>query len=195
MPQLLKRKLFRLSALFEIADDEFVSLRDECSVVKRGIVEQLTSGNRQLSLDVVSLRQLLDTSAIVSEICEIAVEAGFNFPPYDPEPDDEDYHQTSDLLNMCRIAGLQTIEEFDTVLIDALPWSEEYLLAQFQAYMRLSAIQQGNWHVTAAFICELLFLQARAGFFTLNQLLLRGYDDDIATRIWDVVQSYRHAET
>lgn len=193
VPHLLKRKLFRLSALFEIADDEFVSLRDASSIVKKEIVEQLIGGNRKLPLDAVSLGQLLATSPTVAEICANAAEAGFNFDPpdYDPDHDDGDDDRTSDLLKLANIAGLQTVEEFDAMLADALTWSRDYLLAQYQANERLTP---GNWHVTPTFICELLLLHARANSIRLGHLLVSGYAHEPGKRIYGVAQSFKSAE-
>lgn len=193
VPQLLKRKLFRLSALFEIADDEFVSLRDESSVVKKEIVDQLTGGNRKLPLDAVSLWQLLATSPTVAEICVYAAEAGFNFEPahFDPEDVDGDDDRISDLLKLANIAGLQTVEDFDAMLADALAWSRTYLLAQYQANSHLSP---GNWHVTPPFICELLLLHARIDSIRLGHLLVSGYAHEPGKRIYGVAQSFKRTD-
>lgn len=194
VPQLLKRKLFRLSALFEIADDEFVSLRDESTAVKKEIVGQLTGGNRKLPLDAISLGQLLSTSPTVAEICANAAEAGFNFDPpdYDPEDDDGDDDRISDLLKLANIAGLQTVEDFDAMLADALGWSGDYLLAQYQANERLTP---GNWHVTPPFICELLLLHAHANSIRLGHLLVSGYAHEPGKRIYGVAQSFKRTES
>ncbi len=192
VPQPLKRKLFRLSALFELADDEFVSLRDASGIVKQEIVNQLTGGNRQLPLDAVSLGQLLVTSPTVAEICAVAAEAGFNFDPpdYDDEDESED-DRLSDLLKLAGIAGLRTVEEFDTMLADALAWSKQYLEAQFSAN---GGISPGNWHVTPPFICELILLHARVASLRLGHLLVSGYAHEPAKRIYGVAQSFKAAE-
>lgn len=193
VPQILKRKLFRLSALFEIADDEFVSLRNETNIVKKDIIEQLIGGNRKLLLDAVSLAEFLDTSPIVAEICVDATEAGFNFEP--PDFDSADYDdksdRTSDLLRLANVAGFQTVEEFDGMLADALVWSKGYLHAQYQANKRLTP---GNWHVTPHFICELLLLHARSSSIRLGDLLLSGYSHESGQRIYGVAQSFKRAE-
>jgi putative GTP pyrophosphokinase len=193
VPQLLKRKLFRLSALFEIADDEFVSLRDESNVVKKEIVDQLIGGNRKLPLDAVSLGQLLATSPTVAEIGANATEAGFNFDlmDYDPEVTDGDDDRISDLLKLANIAGLQTVEDFDAMLTAALSWSKSYLIAQYQAYVLLAP---GNWHVTPSFICELHLLHAHASVFRLGHLLVSGYEQETGKRIYEIAQSFKRAE-
>lgn len=192
VPQVLKRKLFRLSALFEVADDEFVSLRDASSIVKREIVDQLAGGNRKLPLDSVSLRQLLATSPAVAEICAYAAEAGFNFDP--PEFDDDhdsDDDRLSDLLKLAKVAGLETVEDFDDMLADGLRWSKAYLTAQYEANEKLAP---GNWHVTPPFICELILLHAFASVIRLGHLLISGYAREPGSRIYNVAQSFKRGE-
>lgn len=193
VPQILKRKLFRLSALFEIADEEFVSLRDESNAVKRGIVDQFIGGNRRLPLDAVSLRQLLVSSPAVAEICANAAEVGFNFEPpeFDPE-DDRDEDRISDLLKIANIAGLQTVEDFDLMLAGALVWSKNYLRAQYQANDHLSA--PGNWHVSPAFVCELILLHAFSSSIRVGHLLVSGYANESARRIYGVAQSFKSSD-
>jgi len=192
VPQPLKRKLFRLSALFELADDEFVSLRDASGIVKQEIVNQLTGGNRQLLLDAVSLGQLLATSPTIAEICAIAEEAGFNFDPPDFDDDEENEDdRLSDLIKLAGIAGIRTVGEFDTMLADTLISSKQYLEAQFSAH---KSISPGSWHVTPSFICELLLLHARVESFRLGHLLVSGYANESAKRTYGVAQSFKAVE-
>lgn len=187
VPQPLKRKLFRLSALFELADDEFVSLRDVSGVFKQEIVNKLTGGNRKIPLDAVSLGQLFATSPIVAEICAIAEEVGFNFDPPDYDDEDED-DRLSDLLKLSGISDLRTVEEFDTMLSDSLAWAKQYLGAQFNASGGTST---GKWHVSPAFVCELILLHARVASFRLGHLLVSGYAHESARRIYGVAQSFK----
>lgn len=193
VPQVLKRKLFRLSALFEVADDEFVSLRSASSIVTREIVDQLAGGNRKLSLDSVSLRQLLATSPTVAEICAYAEEAGFNFESPDFDDDEVgDDDRLSDLLKLAKVAGLDTVEDFDVMLADGLGWSKDYLTAQYEAN---KALAPGNWHVTPPFICELILLHAFVSVIRLGHLLVSGYGSDSGRRIYNVAQFFKSGKT
>lgn len=182
VPAVLKRKLFRLSALFELADDEFVSLRDASGNVKQQISEQLSIGNRKLPLDYVSLSKLLATSSTVAQFCEIAAEVGFDFDGVDGLPDEEDYQDTvSDLIQLASIAGISTLEAFERVMDDALPWAKAYLAAQFDGN-----INNGNsgWHVTPSFICELILIAAAIKHIRLGNLLRLGFNRGIGNRVF-----------
>lgn len=188
VPNILKRKLFRLSALFELADDEFVSLRDASGAVRKEIVEQFAGGNRQLPLDTVSLARLIDTSHEVAELCALAENAGFNFEPPEYEDEETDIDdRTSDLLKLASIAELKTVSDFDAMLADAMTWGGRYLKAQFEADQSMSP---GNWHVTPPFICELILLHAHASAFKFGHLLKVGYSRLTGKRIYEVAQSF-----
>lgn len=77
------------------------------------------------------------------------------------------------------------------MLADALVWSTEYLLAQYQTQEDAGS---ANWYVTKPFICELLLLRARASAFRLVDLLVSGYADENAKRIYGVAQSFKRAD-
>lgn len=191
VPVALKRKLFRLSALFELADDEFVSLRDASSEVRKEISAQLAIGERSLLLDTISLGEYISASPVVAEICAYAESAGFSFEYPDPgrvEDDPGDRH--SDTLRLAAVAGLTTVEDFDAMLNESLQWSEDYLQAQ---YMADQLQESSTWHATAGFVCELILIAAHVESFRLGNLLTAGYDRKIAARVYEVAKTFRSA--
>lgn len=186
VPAMLKRKLSRLSALFEIADDEFVALRDASGAVSRKIGELVSSGDRSLPLDYVSLSKLLNTSVAVAELCAVAADVGFNFDDLaDPEHRDRD--TISDLIQLATFAGICTIEQFESLLNGALPWSREYLNAQYRAS---ESGVNSNWHVTPPFVCELILICAAKEFIRLGHLLLVGFNRRIGTRVFEIAKQF-----
>ncbi|STQ91087.1 GTP pyrophosphokinase [Iodobacter fluviatilis] len=194
VPIALKRKLFRLSALFELADDEFVSLRDASGEVRKEITAQLATGERSILLDSVSLDEYISTSLVVMEICADAESAGFSFETPDNEIVDEDdsIDRLSDTLRLATIAGLTTVEDFDAVLNRAVRWSKEYLHAQYIAGERESS---STWYATAGFICELILIASYADLFRVGNLLMSGYERTIANRVFEVAKSFLGART
>jgi len=188
VPAVLKRKLFRLSALFELADDEFVSLRDASGAVTKRISELVSQGDRRLPLDYVSLSKLLDTSLTVAELCAAAAEAGFDFDAVDDPDSDEEYQDiVSDLIQLATIANIYTIEHFESVLSAALPWAKDYLDAQYNAHLNTYS---SVWHVTPAFICELIFVRTSIDHVRLGHLLRLGFNRSIGTRIFEVARQF-----
>jgi putative GTP pyrophosphokinase len=188
VPAILKRKLFRLSALFEIADDEFVSLRDASGAVTRKIGELVSSGDRSLPLDYVSLTKLLDTSIVVAELCAAAAEVGFDFDDVDgAEYENEDHDTVSDLIQLSTFAGISTIEQFESLLDSTLPWAREYLQAQYAANQRMA---RSSWSVTPPFVCELMLVCAGAQHIRLGHLLRLGFDRGIGNRVVEIAKQF-----
>jgi putative GTP pyrophosphokinase len=189
VPAALKRKLFRLSALFELADDEFISLRDASGTIKRQITELVAQGNRQLPLDYVSLSQLLETSAVVAKLASVAAEIGFNFDFVDsPYGEGEVRDTVSDLIQLATIAGIKTIEEFEGQLKGSLLWARDYLDNQFNR----DEIEEGivTWHVTPPFICELILICTAVDKIKIRDLLRLGYAKDVGVSLLEVARKF-----
>jgi putative GTP pyrophosphokinase len=189
VPVPLKRKLFRLSALFELADDEFVSLRDASGEITKEIRALVSSGDRRLLLDYTSLSKLIDTSPVVAELCASAAEVGFDFSPVDEEDDDQD--TISDLIQLATIAGISTLEQFESTLESTLPWAKKYLDAQYNAD---TITAQSGWNVTPPFVCELVLVSAALKSFRLGHLLRLGFNRGIGTRVFEVARAFGTSE-
>lgn len=189
VPAPLKRKLFRLSALFELADDEFVSLREASGAVTRQISEAVAGGKRDLPLDYISLSQLLDASPIVAELCAAAADAGFEFDDDAPEPD-EVRDSVSDLIQLASWAGFSTIQDFESNLNDSLKWARRYLAAQYLADKKENAVDLSSWYATPAFICELQIIRIAIDRIKLGHLLRLGFERSIGARVYTVAQQF-----
>lgn len=172
VPLVLKRKLFRLSALFELADDEFVSLRDASGKIRKEISEQLSIGQKEILVDRLSVDEYIKESNTVDKLCEIAKDAGFTFENFGSESD-----SLSSLVEITNIANLRTVEELDRVLTDSLKWADEYLSMLFDEN------KSNKWYVSANFICELILLRAYIHLIKKDNLLKLGYSDGISTLI------------
>ncbi|MDP2417662.1 MAG: hypothetical protein U1D25_02395 [Hydrogenophaga sp.] len=182
VPAALRRKLFRLSALFELADDEFISLREASSRVGAEITSRIDSGNLDIPLDSPSVRRFLETSPVVQGLCHVAEAVGFNFEdPTDGEETDPD--NPSDLIKLATIVGLPTLTALNSELQSAQSWALEYLGSQYAAS---GSHDESKWHVTPSFVCELVLIGSRARALRLNHLLSFGWDEGIAKRVLDI---------
>jgi len=188
VPVPLRRKLFRLSALFELADDEFISLRSSAGELARTIRTQIDAGNQDLPIDSVSLSEILVFSKAAAEIERAAKKVGFIYgdPNGDIEDEDEQSASISGLVHLCALAGVRTIEEFESLLITARPWMESYLSAQINAEGRL-----GEWYASTPFICQLLVIRTKVRQLRLEDLYFLGWDRGIAERVFRVAASWR----
>lgn len=188
VPVPLRRKLFRLSALFELADDEFISLRSSSGELARSIKTQLGAGNHDIPIDSVSLSETLVFSTAAAQVESVAKNVGFTYGNPDGHIEDEDEHSASIsvLVHLCNLAGVRTIEEFESLLSTARPWMESYLSAQFNADGRRS-----EWYASTPFICQLLVICAKVRQLRVDDLYSLGWDPDIAERVFRVARAWR----
>jgi putative GTP pyrophosphokinase len=184
VPTSLRRKLFRLSALFELADDEFVSLRDASGLLSQQIDKQLANGNHNIQIDHISLSQFIEHSPIIAELCDMAADAGFSF---DSQYADDSRDRVSDLVQLSKYAKLNTLAQFEGVLKGSLPWARKYLSQQ---YIQGQNSGSSEWYASPAFICSLVFIKAILSHIRPAYVLKFGWDRSIASRVFKVAKTF-----
>ena len=76
VPELIRRRFSRIASLLEIADQEFVSIKTDLAAYRHQVRAELLHPNRPLPLDVVSLAEVVETSAVVDLDAAIAAALG-----------------------------------------------------------------------------------------------------------------------
>lgn len=181
VPQILKRKLFRLSALFELADDEFISLRDASTELKNTVEKQIGDGNLNLPLDITSIAGILSTSQYSQAILDCAKSVGFTLGNiYSDDHEDGTY---GDLLLIAHQAGYKTVSEFSNFLEESIEWCEAYLKTQLVA-------SGGAWTVDLPFICQLLIFCKNKDKFKKSDLIKYRYNIEVADRVIRIAESF-----
>jgi ppGpp synthetase/RelA/SpoT-type nucleotidyltranferase len=123
-PAVLQRRLYRLSALLELADEQFISLRDETGKLAQSYSERLEGGQLDLPVDPSSLQAYFDGTGARDRWFERAISLGWGEHDWSEERIDRD---RSDLLRVLGAAGIETIEQLDELLRDADRWGSELL--------------------------------------------------------------------
>jgi len=182
----LRRKLSRLSALFEIADDEFFSLKRESRFLANQISEQLSAGDQQIAVHQLSISKYVETSSTLHRLCDVAEAAGFRFESEHDEPDD-DSETISDIIQLAGVVGVRTIAELEHVLASTLGFAGKYLPALYQAD---GEKKPGKWGATPAFVCVLMLIGAKAQHIREGLLVQLGWDDGIARRVMKVAKGW-----
>ena len=144
VPQTLRRRLFRLSALLELADEEFITLRDKTNSLAEIVQYKLAEGDTDVEINSLTIEVYLNTSQVVSAIVKDAQRAGFDFELHPDDDEDDDF---SDLVSLCNFLGLKTILDLTVILEQSTKWSYEYLLKQMQS-------TPVAWGATPSFICQ-----------------------------------------
>lgn len=84
IPKKLRRRVFRVSALLELVDDEFLSLSNSASDLRQSYESDIQSGNFEIGIDGESAELFLNNSEPLNTLTEIAKEIGFSISPNAP---------------------------------------------------------------------------------------------------------------
>jgi hypothetical protein len=119
VPTRLRRRLFRLSALFELADAELDQIIEEVGRISTQYREEISrESSTSVELNSDSLRVYLETSTTIGYWADFLMQINVNTDlpaPY------------SRVLEWLRAANISTINDLDTVLTEARGWGESFL--------------------------------------------------------------------
>jgi putative GTP pyrophosphokinase len=118
IPKQLRRRLFRLSALFELADQELDHISADARSLFAQYAEQVQSDREDIELNTDSLKAYLENSETVANWANFIEKLGVDIGSIGMISRD---------VEMARMAGLSTIGEVDRVLKTAQEWGEPYL--------------------------------------------------------------------
>jgi len=113
VPRELRRRLFRLSALFELADEQFSELRDAGARIASEYAEDVRDGQLDIPLDQSSLIAYLQDPGRRQAIARMVAASGGTIL----EPDDKRLaRDRRDLLRLLNRIGVTTIAQLDSYL-------------------------------------------------------------------------------
>jgi putative GTP pyrophosphokinase len=121
IPVYLKRKLYRLSALLELADDEFESIRDISGRKAAEIRNDVAVAKLDIAIDRDSVQSYIENSDTFRKFIASLESAGFNKI--------KDLYTDSDLASLVgtlRNAGCKTLSAVENVLQEELSNGEFY---------------------------------------------------------------------
>jgi hypothetical protein len=136
------------------------------------------------------LRELTDLTGLRIITYYQDVEAGFIFDDLS-DPDDSNQDATSDLVLLAGHARINTLSQFENILVKSLPWVESYFADQFFFDENTG---DHEWHVSAPFICELVLIRTHVSHLRPCYLLQLGWDRSIASRVFKVAKDFRPRE-
>jgi putative GTP pyrophosphokinase len=107
-PAEIRRQLFRLSALLELADQEFSSIRDKRELVIERYKVDVHQGDLDIPLNLNSLSEFLEQRGNIEHWYELGVRSGMK-----PMPEFKDSVVGIDpVLDVLQAAGVSTLSEF-----------------------------------------------------------------------------------
>ena len=138
VPSKLRRRLFRLSGLFEIADEEFSALRTDHVLETGRILKKLGRGEKDIELNLDSLQQYIKGSDLLKSVPQIAEKIGFSVVGVDK------FSYLPNLLSLCYHVGLRTVQEMEELLGPKDKESKKYLERQFEGSKKSGS---SSWEV------------------------------------------------
>ena len=177
VPDNLKRKLFRLAGLFELADEQFLNIRNASIERLTEVTRQLQEGKtNELKIDFVSISQFMATSAMMQEALNLAN----SYKLLGNQEILEHYNRTdySLVTSECVRLEITTIEQLEFDLKKSNIGAPEFL----------RQIKEGRvWKASHGFILFLLIIQAMPDKFNAHYLVEQnGWDYTVASHILKV---------
>lgn len=116
IPSRLKRKIYRLSALLELADEEFLSIKNETQKLSSEIESSLDSGNLEIEINILSLTSYLEDNKTIDSIISEAINLGFLKESITNKDEEYDAFFYGRLLRVISLSTLKTIKDLDLIL-------------------------------------------------------------------------------
>lgn len=178
IPSALRRRLFRLAGMFEMADEEFSAIRAAHAVETKRIEASLGRGERDIELSLDSVREYIGLSAYFKELEKVSQQIGFDINPID------EYDSSSKLIAYAHHLGLQSITDLAKAVELPIHVAKEYLRALFEA-------SKGAWSVSVPFLATLMLIRFDPAKLDVSNLVARGgWDRGIATRVVRVAKGH-----
>jgi GTP pyrophosphokinase len=116
-PRDLRRRLMRLSALFELADEQFSVVRNRLEGVEAQYSEDVKGGNLDLPIDKASIEAFIADNDLVKDLIKQAEASGFDLDSPDAEGYEDRFDaDLRDLVEALDLMDINTIEEFNKEL-------------------------------------------------------------------------------
>lgn len=123
VPTNLRRKLNSLSAVLELADNNFELLINEINKLNKEYIEEINSNELNIEINVDSLKAYLENSDNVKYWEEYVQSLGVNILPFNTIDRD---------IDLYKFLKMETIAELDNILINSHEWGKKALLKYFK---------------------------------------------------------------
>lgn len=109
VPSPVRRRFSRLAGLLELADEEFIRIKQELLEYEEGLSKQIKESPEDVKIDKLSLKQFLLDSEIIAEINEFE-------KVYNRIRDDNDFSVIDEIVNELIKLEIKTISQLNELL-------------------------------------------------------------------------------
>ncbi|TMP86926.1 hypothetical protein CWC05_10640 [Pseudoalteromonas ruthenica] len=122
VPKPIRRKFSRLAGLLELADDQFVQIRDDLNEYEKTVQTTIKTTPEKIGIDTISIYEYANNSGVVKEIdMDVAKLANLKLKPLDK--DDASRH-----VKYLQFFGVESISDLE----NELSKNKEYILKRAQ---------------------------------------------------------------
>lgn len=126
VPANIRRRFSRLAGILELADQEFIAIRDELKTYELEVTEKIKKEPQDVAIDLASLRAFVSSSQIVKKIdLKISLVSNTGEPHYDPEFINDDDVNRLKFFNIHIISQLQAGLQINELII--VKFADEWL--------------------------------------------------------------------
>jgi len=158
IPKEFRRRLFRLSALFELADEELDQLVDDIQLKVESYRASLTAGNKAIELNIDSLRAYIETSQEVQYWNNyLRTHTGQNVATWG------DLSRDIRFANYC---GIKSLEQINQLLSQARGWGEDFFTLYYDEYFKRDRVTPDKVTTVLNGVVTMLMIAANVERFT-----------------------------
>jgi putative GTP pyrophosphokinase len=168
VPSRLRRRLHRIAGLFELADEEFVGIRDQRQEIERVTLEALAIGNKAIPLTTTSIIQMIKKWEYLGEASRAARSAGFGLSRII----DED-GTIAEIYELAHRAGIEDIESLEAAVSPP----------DYSSYRKISMRLTESWTVTIDFLFFFLLADRYSSKLKYEDLIDFGWGNDKAEKL------------
>lgn len=184
-PKSLRRRLFRISALLEAADNEFSSVKSELDQLKKKYSSDIDKGRLDIPINVESLKSYVKNSQTAKDIFVAAGKGGITVNPTSPNNIPLVY---SRVAKSAEIMGIKTLANFDEILSDLIPEGKDFF-----AYLANETEDERKKDKAATLVRPAVLLYGIMRFATTAQQKSIGKKYVMASGYLDAIMKYSAA--
>lgn len=178
VPKSLRRRLFRLAGLMELADEEFATVRDEHQSLSNKIEQSQNEEIAEFTVDRLTLKKYIMESVTAQNVKSSAIKAG-----YGSFEDDQDLTLPY-LAWVCSRAEISSIAQLDENLRSVSEKSTEYFIL---------AKGEAKWVCNIPFFISMLLIGKHKERFSVDLLSENGLPTIIARKILNAAKILKNS--